>query len=53
MIQQEMGDELQKDENQCLKAVFGAHKATPEQTHQAEVEIPPSPLYMDGRHARF
>jgi hypothetical protein len=48
-----MGDEQQKVENQCLRAVSGAYKATPIQSLQAEVGILPLPLHMDGRQARF
>jgi hypothetical protein len=48
-----MGDELQKVENQCLRAVSGAFKATPVQSLQAEGGLPPLPLHMDGRQAQF
>jgi hypothetical protein len=48
-----LGEELQKAENCCLRTVLGAYKATPVQSLQAEVGIPPLPLHMDGRQARF
>jgi hypothetical protein len=48
-----MGDELQKVESQCLRAVSGAFKATPVRSLQAEVGIAPLPLHIDGRQAQF
>jgi hypothetical protein len=48
-----MGEELQKIENHCLRTVSGAYKATQVRSLQAEVGIPPLPLHMDGRQARF
>jgi hypothetical protein len=48
-----MGDELQKVENQYLRIVSGAYKATSVQSLQADVGIPPLPLHMDGRQAQF
>jgi hypothetical protein len=48
-----MGEELLKIENRCLRTISGAYKATPVLSLQAEVGIPPLPLHMDGRHARF
>ena len=48
-----MGEELQKAENRCLRTISGAYKATPIRSLQAEVGVPPLPLHMDGRQARF
>ncbi len=48
-----LGDELQRVENRWLRTVSRAYKATPVQSLQAEVGIPPLPLHLDGRQARF
>jgi hypothetical protein len=48
-----VGEELQKAENRCLRTVAGAYKATPIRSLLAEVGVPPLPLHIDGRQARF
>ncbi len=48
-----VGEELQKAKNRCLRTVARAYKATPIQSLQTEVGVPPLPLHMDGRQARF
>jgi hypothetical protein len=48
-----LGDKLQRVKNCCLRTVSGAYKATPVRSLQAEVSVPPLPLHMDGRQARF
>jgi hypothetical protein len=53
LYQKRLGEELQRVENHCLKTVSGAYKATPVQSLQAEVGVPPLSLHMDGRQARF
>ncbi len=52
-FQKGVGEELQKAENRCLRTVAGAYKATPIRSLHAEVGVPPLPLHMDGRQARF
>jgi hypothetical protein len=46
-------EELQKAENQCLIAIARAYRATPIRSPQAEVGVPPMPLHMSARRARF
>ncbi len=48
-----VGEELQEAENRCLRIVAGAYKATPIRSLLAEVGVPPLPLHMDGKQARF
>jgi hypothetical protein len=50
-FQKGVGEELQKVKNCCLRTVFGAYKAMPVQSLQAEAGGPPLPLHMDGRKA--
>jgi hypothetical protein len=51
--QKGLGEELERIENRCLRTVSGAYKATPVQSLQAEVGVPPLSLHMDGRQACF
>jgi hypothetical protein len=51
-FRKEVGEELQKIKNCCLRTVSGAYKATPVRSLQAEVGVASSSLHLDGRQAR-
>jgi hypothetical protein len=45
--------ELSPLQNSCLRAISGAYKATPIWNLEAEVEVPPLGIHLDGFQARF
>ena len=44
---------LQKQQNQGLRTVLGAFKATPTRRLETESYVPPLDLWLNGRIARF
>ena len=44
---------LQKHQNQGLRAVLGAFKATPTRQLETEAYVPPLDLWLNGRVARY
>jgi hypothetical protein len=40
-------------QNNCLRAISGAYRATPIRNLEVEVEVPPLGIYLDSLQARF